>query len=254
MIKFVRIFWGDIKPYKKQILKSHKVNEVVFVYGTDNETFFKDRGYETVLMSKSPYDRSLASNHTFIDHSSLLHKLVAFDAAVKKYGEVIFLDWDCYKIKDIDDNFFELIKEGNNLQVPLYVYPKKELDKLIESDLNKKYKGFFKKLKEYLDKLSYEFENNYVIPNTGFMYCRSSDISSKLISLAKEKKLSTVPDELAVMHMYKDLSLEEFSCKVEPKVVFGKHHETNNYWNDCQLRLNEFISSKVDKNIYFHHV
>lgn len=253
-MKFIRIFWGDVKRYKRQILNCHRVNEVVYVFGKDNQEFFVDKGFETVLLSDDSYDISIASDHTFKDHSSLIHKLVALDAAVKKYGEVIFLDWDCYKVRDIDDNFFTFLKEGNAFQVPLYVYPKTELTKLCESDLDTEYGGFFNKLKSYLDNLSYEFRDSYVIPNTGFIYCRSSDISSKLVTLAKDNKLETVPDELAVMLMFKDLTLNEYIHKVEPNVIFGKHHQTNSDWNECQLQLNDYISNQIRKQIYFHHV
>lgn len=254
MSKFIRIFWGDVKKYEHQILKCDRVDETVFVYGKKNEEYLKQKGFDTYLMSEEPYDHSIASDHTMFDHRSLIHKLVAFDTAVKKYGEVVFIDWDCYKVKDIDEEFFSLLRKGNNLQVPLYIYPKEELNKLCDSDMNIKYKNFFGKLRDYLIDLSYDFEGNYVIPNTGFMYCNNSDISSKLVSIALDNNLETVPDELAVLLMYKDWPMEEYINKIEPNVVYGKHHADNSEWNDCQLNLNKFIADKVYKKIYFHHV
>ena len=254
MIKFIRIFWGDAEKYKHQILKCHRVNETVFVYGKNNEDLFKELGFDTYLMNDEPYDTSIASDHTMFDHRSLHHKLVAFNKAVEIYGEVIFLDWDCYKVKDIDDNFFKLVQSGYSLQVPLYIYPKDTLQELCDSDMNIKYKGFFTKLKDYLTSIGYSHQDNYVIPNTGFMYCRDSLISSKLVELSNENNLETVPDELSVLLYFNKLSFEEYIDTVEPYVIFGKHHSDNSKWNDCQLKLNSFISDKILKDIYFHHV
>lgn len=254
MIKFIRIFWGDVEKYKHQILKCDRVDETVFVYGKDNEDFFKKQGFDTYLVSETPYDFSIASDHTMFDHRSLIHKLVAFDLAVKMYGEVVFLDWDCYKTSDIDENFYALLKSGNALQVPLYIYPKTELDKLCESKLNITYKDFFGKLRKYLTELSYNFQSGYVIPNTGFMYCRDTSISSELVKIANEHNLETVPDELAVLLMFKYLDLDEYIDTVEPYVIFGKHHADNSEWNNSQLQLDKYIGSKLFKRIYFHHV
>ena len=50
---------------------------------------------------------------------------------MKDYDEILFLDWDCKFIGELDNDFYRLLKM-ETLQIPLYTYPKKSLDWMIE--------------------------------------------------------------------------------------------------------------------------
>lgn len=263
-MKFIRIFWGDLDEFDgkfanqiKNVSTYNFENEIVFVWGTANDKFLTDLGYKTHKISDLPFNPDFSSKHHMYDHKGLIHKLFAFDLAVQMYGEVVFIDWDCYKVKDIDSNFYDLIKGGNELQVPLYAYPIEVLHNLtVTIDIT--YKSFFSKLSSYLEKYAYIYSDSYIIPNTGFMYCRNKEVSHKLLNIALEHKLETVPDELSVLLYSLESNfdtLEDYINKFEPRVIFGKHAgEADPIWNEHLINLYSFIETKINKEIYFHHV
>ena len=61
---------------------------------------------------------------------------------MKDYDEILFLDWDCKFIGELDNDFYKLLKNGNPLQIPLYTYPKKSLDWMIEKTQNQNINPF----------------------------------------------------------------------------------------------------------------
>lgn len=254
-IQVVRAFWGSLETYKPQIEKAPRYDEETIVWGKDNFEYLVNRGYKCILVSDDPYDYTIAAAHTFIDHSSLIHKLKAIDIAVDKFKEIVFLDWDCYNVKNLDSSFYSTFKEGNELQVPLYVYPKSALDKLVKSDIDIEYYNFFSKLADYLEEHAYKLDDDFIIPNTGFIYCRSKTVTEKLLDIAIKNNLQTVPDELAVLYYAKELNLDldGFIDTFEPSVINGKYQD-NPEWIDSQTKLDNYIKSKVAKNIFFHHV
>lgn len=265
-MKFIRIFWGDLEvfdsKFKTQIAESSKHiqdNEIVMVWGKDNEEYLKSLGYETFLIDTNPWRKEYGVGHHMFNHTSLLHKLYAFNLAVETYKEVLFLDWDCYKTKEYDDNFYNYLKQGGSLQVPLYIYPFEGIEDLQSKNNQPEFVvNFIAKLETFLKKYSYDSELGYIIPNTGFMYCRNSDISRLLVEKALEYKLEAVPDEFAVMvyALDKNYDLYDYIEKIEPNVTFGKHQtgEGEDYWEHAQVFINSLTSSIIKKDIYFHHV
>jgi hypothetical protein len=259
-MKIIRTFWGDVNSmgnrYTDQITEAigDNLNEIVYIWGIDNFNYISNLGFDCKLVSDEPYDYSIASNHTLWDYRSLIHKLKCIDMAVKDYGEIVFVDWDCRKLKDLDSEFYEILSNGNELQVPLYAYPKPALKWLIDKTKNDSTNGFFVKLNEFIQLYSYEFENNYIIPNTGFVYCRNGDITEKLLELCDIYKLESVPDEFAVMVYSKELgfSLNEYILNIEPNVIIGKQHQEE-FWIKEQNTFDEYISCMINKNIYFKH-
>lgn len=254
-IQIIRAFWGSLETYKHQIEKAPRYDEEIIVWGKENFEYLVNRGYKCTMVSEQPYDYTIAAAHTFVDHSSLIHKLKAIDIAVEKFNEIIFLDWDCYNIKNLDSSFYATIRQGNELQVPLYVYPKEALDRLVKSDIDIEYFSFFSKLADYLEEYAYKLDDDFIIPNTGFIYCNNKTITEKLLDIAITNNLQTVPDELAVLFYAKELELDldGFITKFEPSVINGKFQD-NPEWIESQNKLDEYIKAKVDKNIFFHHV
>ena len=259
-MKFIRTFWGDIHHgnYLNQIqcAVNDNLNEIVYVWGTENHRIISELGFECVLVSEKPYDYSISGNHHIynLNHKNLIHKLVALDKAVVAHKEVVLLDWDCELIKPIDNTFLESLRNGSPIKVPLYLYPKAALSRMRE-EATIDTKAFFTKLEMFVSKYSYPFGENYVLANTGFVYCRSMYVTKRLLHLAEEEALEAVPDELAVMCFAIDLyyDLESYIYIIEPTVISGKEHSDPS-WQQEEEKLNRYIASKKEKTIYFRHV
>ena len=255
MIQIIRMFWGDVYAmdnyYAKQIKRSKQdnLNEIVYVLGKENYKFIKDLGYNAILVSEDNYNRKLSSDHTYIDFKNLNHKLWLFEKALQEHDEIIFLDWDCRLKKPLDDNFYNLIKNGGELQVPLYIYPQNSLDWLCET-LSPK--DFFLTLKKNVIKYSYNWKNHYIIPNTGFMYCRNKNIN--LLDKSLNLKLEAVPDEFSVFvyAQEKNYSLLKYIQNLEPQVILGKEHGED-WWIQIQSEFDKFVNQFKNKDIYFEH-
>lgn len=256
-MQIVRAFWGDMNPtYSNQIMDSinDKLNEIVYVWGKENYEFITSKGFMCVLVSEEPYDYTISSAHTMYDQKNLNHKLVAIDLATKDFGEIIFIDWDCHPIKELDKSFFDILRNGGPLRVPLYVYPKHAIDWLIEKTRHEPNYNFFMKFKHFVHLHSYEWEDNFIIPNTGFIYCRDHTITTKLIELSNQHKLESVPDEFAVMVYAKELglSLEDYIKTIEPSGISGKEHNED-WWIKEQDGFNQYASTLIEKVLYFRH-
>lgn len=255
MIQIIRMFWGDVyamdNHYAKQIqrAKQDNLNEIVYVLGKENYKFIKNLGYNAVLVSEDNYNKDLSSNHTFIDFKNLNHKLWLFEKALQEYNEIIFLDWDCRLIKPLDENFYNLVKNGGELQVPLYIYPENSLDWMCETSSSE---DFFPALKKNVIKYSYNWKNHYIIPNTGFMYCRNKNIN--LLAKSLNLKLETVPDEFSVFvyAQEKNYSLLKYIQNIEPQVILGKEHGED-WWIKIQSEFDKFVNQFKNKDIYFEH-
>jgi hypothetical protein len=258
-MKFIRTFWGDINgaggKYLSQMKSiSHQLDEVVYVWGKENYDVISGLGFKCILVSEEPYDYTLASNHILLDHKSANHKLKCLDMAVRDYGEVLILDWDCYPVREIDDEFYSIMRKGFPLQLPLYVYPRKAIDLMIEKTTGQDINPFFHKLKKFINLHSYGFNDSFVIPNCGFMYCRNRFISSKLFDLSMEYELESVADEFAVM-VYSELqgySLEDYITNLQPSTISGKFHD-DEWWLESQIELNNYISNIKPTKLYFEH-
>lgn len=255
-MKFIRILWGEFERYSSQITeaKNDNLNETVFVWGQDNFDKLVSIGYDCILIDKEPYDYTIADNHTFINHKSLIHKIIGIGYGLKQFDEVIFVDWDCRKIKEIDDRFYELLKNKNSeLQVPLYSYPMFAFEMLLNDIKDENMVKFITKLKSFITNYSFKYSNSYIIPNTGFFYCSSKEIIENLLNLIIRNNLETVPDELSVFLHTKNLGLDGYIEKIEPLVVDGKEHGYD-WWNNMEMVFSEYKNRTISKEIYFKHL
>jgi hypothetical protein len=253
-MQIIRIFWGEFERYKHQIIeaKTDNLNEIVFVWGYDNYIQFKEFGFECKLIDMQPYDYSIANAHTFENHKSLIHKIVGIDIALETYDEVIFLDWDVRKVKELDGDFYKSIEMcSSKLQVPLYVYPKKAFKFLLHTIPNPIMQTFFKKLELFVKTYSYSVDDDYILPNTGFIYCSDKGITEKLLDIIDEKGLETVPDELCVF-AYANTDIDTYIKTYEPLVIGSKEHGYD-WWNTAENNLLNYKNNLIKKNIYFEH-
>lgn len=263
-VTIVRGWWGHLNifddKYRKQIFNGTNSHfyQKVYVYGSENNSEFVYNGFKdkTVLMSTEPFDYRLASNHTLYDHRSLLHKLTILQKSLQQNDSVLFLDWDMNFKKELDNEFYKSL-DGYSLQVPLYLYPKTEIEKLVGTKEDRKYFLFFTKLNDYLKQYAWQFEDSYVIPNTGFIYCNDIKIADELLKIAMKEQLTTVPDELAVLFYMKQLgyTIEDYMKNIEPSTISGKDCG-NDEWNAKGKLLENFIETVKGekKNIYLEHL
>jgi len=212
-MKIVRTFWGDLHRmgdrYPNQIKNAvnDNLNEMVYVWGTDNFEYLTNLGYTCELISEENYNFDLASDHTFYDFKSLNHKLFVLNLALQEWDEILFLDWDCKFVGELDNDFYRLLKD--------------------------------------------EWGSNYIIPNTGFIYCRKP---IDLLKISLENKLECLPDEFSVfMYAQKNnLTLDEYILRHEPKIIRGKVHEED-WWIKSENEFNKYVESLINKKIYFEH-
>jgi hypothetical protein len=253
-MQFIRIFWGEFERYENQIIEAKKdnLNEMVFVWGYDNYTKIKELGYNCELIDLQPYDYSIANAHTFKNHKSLIHKIKGIGIALEKYNEVIFLDWDVRKVKEIDGYFYEsIIEKASDLQIPLYVYPKKAFKFLKHVIKDKIMQEFFTKLESFISLYAYEDEENYTLPNTGFVYCCDREIMDELLEIIEVGGLECIPDELCIM-IYANEDIDNYIKEYEPLVIGTKEHGYD-WWNIEEQKLLKYKNRLIKKNIYFEH-
>ena len=265
-ITIIRALWGDSQRTLNEVFPFPILEEeIVCVWGSENESFLKKRGFNTILMNEISTDPQYSTIE-----SQFYHKLESIKKAGEIYNEFIFLDWDCYLLRPLDDNFYKLLREGNDIQVPTYAYDDVKyagIPKLIMYPGNKRYKNTIPEdLRQYiigqeiqLRKYSWKQDGLLISPNFCFFYTRRPNIGEELIQISKQNKVENCIEEHA-MYLWANCSMDEFIKKYEPKVLQGTADETRtlmhsyNYEVDPVIRINKYISTLVDKTIYFKHI
>lgn len=252
-MRFIRIFWGDLAHHEgiheREIIeaKEDNLDEVVYVWGTENEEFIKNCGYETRLMHKDNFEFAT----DFVDDGAMFfkHKYAGMKAGIEEFGSVCFLDWDCRKVKSINPYFYEQLTSG--IMVPLYTYPVDYLDQVLGMyDFPDKDVQFLHKYEEGMKKYSWKVGNDYYLPCSCFMYCNNVKIIDDFVDLL-HKHEGIFSDEF-VWYLYaqeKGLGkLEDYIEVMEPTVVSSK---LNNHFN--QTKLEADITKIKEKEIFFQH-
>jgi hypothetical protein len=258
-MKFIRAFWGDLSNFNErhkheiiEVSKNKNLNEMVYVWGVENNKFIKSLGYETILMSDNPTE--YGDHYLYNSSTYMIHKLEAIKMGIKMFEEVIFLDWDCKQLKPIDKDFFYLLKlQDQEIQMPLYLYPKNYSDIILNEWgelLDSERKKYVLKQQIFLQKHHYEWGDSFVTPNAGFIYCSNASIINDLISISYEHEIGIATEEMAFVEYTKKFvsTLEEYVYRFEPLVCDAKYETHFN-----QKDLNKFISKLIKKNLYFIH-
>ena len=125
-IPIIRTYWGNRNETKAEIPRLPVyINHLVYVWGKDNEEYLQNRGFKTFLVEESyPYFDSYNTQYG--------KKLVALDLALQKFEKVIMLDWDCYALRPLDENFYKLLGKNETL-CPLYAQHKETVDSFKET-------------------------------------------------------------------------------------------------------------------------
>jgi hypothetical protein len=265
-IHIARAFWGNSAHIRREISPVPIFeNEVVYVWGVENQLFLQDRGYSTLLMHNEPTDPRYSTSIT-----QYFHKLEVFREAEERFGEFIFLDWDCHLVRPLDDHFYDLLQNGNETQMPLYAYSDEMylgiLSMLSHSALERYGDQVTDELLEYVSsqetqmrKYHWKKDGLLVSPNACFFYNRRLGVGKALLEIATENKMTNCVEEYAFQAFVK-CTIEEYMQKYEPLVLQGTADETRTLhpgWDlkrDPVIRLNSYIGNRMKKYIYFKHV
>jgi hypothetical protein len=261
-MKIVRALWGEQNHIWKEIPEVPVFeNEIVYVWGEDSQKILKDRGYETVLMTETVTEPRYS---TIYDHFA--HKLDVYVEAEKEFGEFLFLDWDVKIVKEIDERFWELVR-SKSLQCPIYGYPSEYERKIwehVEANPQKKWvqeldpntRAWVKTQNELLEKYNWKFEDLQLVPNVCFFYSNNSGAPLKLKEIYDRGDVKTCIEEFA-MWIFADCSLDEFIDRYEPIVIRGREDDCYHFdleEDDTMKRVNEYVATKIKKEIYLIHV
>lgn len=253
-IKIIRVLWGASVHVLNEIPKVPIFkDELVYVWGTFNNNYLLKLGYKTVLIGTDITDPNFS---THLKHFA--HKLLALEIAENTFDEYLFLDWDVSIIKPLDDEFYEKIREGNNIQCPLYAYNLDYPDNCISnSKKNNTYspnlEDFVLKHMENISKYHWKYDDCMVIPCFCFFYSRYNKIISELISIMFTNNILTCIEEFTLM-VHSNCTLDDYINKYEPIVIRGKEGDKNLKSMDISIdKINKYIQKNIIKNVYLVH-
>lgn len=252
-IQIVRALWGNNFVIHKEVPKTPIFeNEIVLVWGAKNADFLLRLGYNILQMD----DINITIYNSHLKHFG--HKLEAIKKAEHIFDEYLFLDWDVDVVKELDDEFYELIRSRNNVQCPIYAYSNTYKADIYEyykktNTLTDNTKDFLKNHMDGLSKYNWNYNDLYVIPNFCFFYSNKSNVASELHKLMVDNDLITCIEEFA-MWIYSDCSLDEYIEKYEPIVIRGKERDVNLPNMDTAFKtINNYVDTKLEKKIYLYH-
>jgi len=250
--KIVRTFWGeDISQYPELTPLPVYKNQVVYVWGEENERHLNKLGYQTILMVDDPFPG---------EDKQYGKKLLVLDDAVKRYGEIMMMDWDCYVLRNLDSEFYRNI-QLKETQCPVYAQHENTLEALYEVfGQNDKGKDRFRSFAEIMNvefaKYSWRVDNYLVSPNFGFFYTRDKGVGNKLLDIMESNDLKGCIEEHA-MWIYANCSLDEYIQRFHPAFVQGVSDDRTDHnfmISRVQRSLNAYVASKIDMSIYIKHI
>ncbi len=187
---FIRGLWGDDKvgTWSKALAdvsinlnnNGHPHPIQTFVYGDVNFKFLSWLRARPVMMSKEAVcswgrseDRDPSAYSTARRPSRRdgnlnwgvtvwRHKLAIIRHAIEQFGEVVWLDWDCWRLRDLPANFWELLQWGRPFQASLLKFRRRVLPWMND-----------------------DYQSNFT-PHGAFIYCRDASIIDQMIALSDE--------------------------------------------------------------------
>lgn len=245
-IKFVRALWGPLKDFIDEIPKQPLYNEVVVVWGQENCDYLNSLGYDCVLIQDN------IDNLHSLDMFRL--KLEAIEHTSSLYGKILFLDWDTVQVKPIDSLFYDDFID-KTFCAPLYCYPEKiktQLNSLGKKSTNE----WFEHMYNHLSTNSWKQFKSFVVPMAGFIYISNYKIAKQLLDLHLDNQFRGLIEEVALFNLA-DCSLDEYLAKYEPSTIWGRLSSQSFTLGKVKgmhyQELNNYIQTKVTKNIYFEH-
>ena len=114
---FIRGLWGIYDNTKKCFERRKKIDNdikivlsnpytkdfMTYVFGEDNYKYLVDKGLKCKLIDKKPIVWDM-------EKEQFRHKLEIFKCGMEDFDEIVFLDWDCLPVKEINKNFWETLR------------------------------------------------------------------------------------------------------------------------------------------------
>ena len=251
-VKIVRAYWGGNDKLKKEIPPIPIYpNQIVFVWGSINESFLRSRGFDTFLMPDDIPEIYRSYNGQFY------RKLLALDTALSMFGEVILLDWDCYILREFDDDFYEFLRE-KPIQCPLYGQYEK-IDESWREALqpeNPNKEGWYSICNDTFPKYTWKLGTTLVSPNFCFVYSRDKSLGKELIDIANKYELSGCIEEHA-MFLYSNCSLDDYIERYQPRFIYGASDDGSGsdfLVNKSKKLVNEYLENSIKMTHYLKHI
>jgi hypothetical protein len=255
-IPIIRGLWGNTKHHRREILlKPIFTDEIVYVWGLDNRNYLEGLGYKTHLMSEDFIDPRYSSSLLF------LHKIEIIIEACKLNKPFIFLDWDCYIVRPLDEFFYDSLNKGNEIQMPSYCLPiSTELysEEVEDGTPFINLPGSF--LNASIQRHSWHINEWMISPNFCFFYTRNMSIGEDFKQLIQsDHNLEGISDE-HLFFLWVNCTFDEYVQKYEPNVVYGVPSEKSEILPEFDLEtdlismFNRQLASMKTKRIYFKHV
>lgn len=228
---FVRVLWGDAKvadsrvhkvreDIKRAAAKPHQIPAMTYVYGRDNYEFVVAHGFEARLVSSdcSPWGTGSPSQKGWRT------KVESIRVALREFDEVVFLDWDIWANRQIDQPaIFNRLATKASFQANLFQYRRRQV-----------------KWRRRIDGVE---PSPRKVPSAAFVYCREPFIIQRICEIMDERKEFT--EEQAMAFFIDDLyggwkgvenyliHHEPFCCHVKNSAIspeFSKYIEEKEYW------------------------
>jgi hypothetical protein len=251
-VKIVRAYWGESDKLREEIPPVPiYTNQIVFVWGSTNESFLRSRGFDTFLMSDDIPESYLSYNGQFY------RKLLALDMALSMFDEVILLDWDCYILREFDDDFYKSLRE-KPIQCPLYGQYEKVSESWSEAltPENADKEGWYSICDETFPKYTWKLGTTLVSPNFCFIYSSDKSLGKSLIDIANKYELLGCIEEHA-MYIYADCSLDDYIKRYQPIFLYGVSDDDSGrdfLVNRSQKLVNEYLENSIKMTHYLKHI
>lgn len=185
MSAFVRMLFGDplVLRWPKALAdaancvigRKHPEGTITYAYGVQNNHFLRyllvkpdpiqigDSGVCSwgATCERNPSGRRNETGHVNWGISCWRHKLEIIKRAVSEYGEVVYLDWDCWLMRPLPADFWSEMRKGQPFQAAMLKFSRQIVPDRPMPD------GAYK-------------------PHGGFVYCRDSTIMDEMMALSVE--------------------------------------------------------------------
>lgn len=150
-------------------LHRHKVEAVTYVFGLENFSFLKSHGIQAEIMDHRPVvnfrnepDRGRdVEGHVNYGSSMWRHKLIIIQHALARFGQVVWLDWDCQLMEPLPADFWQRMEAGAPFQAALTCYKK------LQKAVWRPYNGW----------------DRFIVPCGSFVYCRSPHAIKSILEI-----------------------------------------------------------------------
>ena len=206
-------------------------------------------------------------DNNFSDDNVYGKKLQALDIALKHWGEVLMLDWDCFISKPLDLIFRQLLN-SKPIQVPLYAHYKEPMFALLSAipdnhpilQTDENYSRIINELSTLENQIPHyhwKWGEGLIIPNFGCVYSRDKNFGADLIKIVEENNIKGLVEEFA-MWKYANCSMEEYIEQFQPNYVLGvadsKLIQQEFNIQIIQKQFNDYLKSQINFKPYLEHV